>query len=174
MMFYLILLMTLLPMAELVVIVQYNSMMSALAGPFPGLVLTILTVLGMGVIGAALARHQGLKTLAAIQDALSRGQMPTDELIDGAIILAGALMLLTPGFISDIVGVLFLLPPTRALLRAYVRSWIKQQYAQGRVFVRASGTAWFSSHGFTMPGNMPGNIRRINPDPPAGDPPQNP
>lgn len=171
MLFYLILLMTLLPMAELIVLLQFHAVLSALTGPGMGLVLTVLTVIGAGVAGAALVRHQGLKTLAAIQESLARGQVPTDELIDGVFIMAGGLMLLTPGFLSDLVGLTFLLPPTRALYRAYARRWIKQQFDQGRVFVRASGSAWFSSGGFSSGGfGFPGNVRRINPDPPGNDP----
>lgn len=160
MMFYLVLLMTLMPLAELIVLLQFHTVMSAVAGPGLGIVFTIATVLGAGVVGAALARQQGMKTLAAVQESLSRGQMPTDGLIDGALILAGGLMLLTPGFISDLIGLSLLFPVTRVLYRTYVRSWVKKQFDQGRVFVKASGTAWFSSQGF----NFPPNIKRINPD----------
>lgn len=167
MLYYLIALFTIMPVAELIVILQFNAAISALTGPLLGVLFTVVTVLGMGVLGAYLARQQGMKTLAAIQDSLSRGEMPTDSLIDGAIILAGGIMLLTPGFISDIIGVCFLLPPTRMMVRAYVRSWIKKQFEQGRVFVKVSGSAWFSAQGF----NFGHPIKRVNPDPPPAVPP---
>lgn len=160
MVFYLFLLFAVVPLAELVVLLQFHGALSALTGPGFGLVLTVLSVVGVGVIGAALARQQGLKTLAAIQESLARSEIPTDSLVDGALIMLGGVLLLTPGFLSDIVGITFLLPPTRALYRAYAKRWMQQQLASGRVFVRATGTAWFSSTGFSFPPN----IRRIDPE----------
>ena len=170
MVYYLIILFTLLPIAELVVILQFNNALSALTNPIIGTILTVITVLGTGVLGAWLAKQQGLKTLAAIQESLARGQMPTDELIDGAIIIAGGVMLLAPGFISDVVGIFFLAPPTRLITRAWLKRWFKRQFDQGRIFVRASGTAWFSAQGF----GFPPSIKRINPDPPSEPPPPQP
>lgn len=167
MLYYLIALFTIMPVAELIVILQVNAAISVFTGPWLSIVCTIATVLGMGVLGAFLARQQGMKVLADIQESLSRGQMPTDSLIDGAIILAGGIMLLTPGFISDVIGVCFLLPPTRAMVRAYARSWIKKQFEQGKVFVKFSGSAWFSAQGF----NLGHPIKRVNPEPPPAVPP---
>ena len=69
------------------------------------------------LLGAALLRHEGRRAWRAFRLALSERRVPAREVADGAMILVGGTLLLTPGFLSDLVGVLFLLPPTRALLR---------------------------------------------------------
>jgi len=69
------------------------------------------------VLGAALVRHHGRQTWRAFRRALDEKRMPAREVADGALVLVGGTLLLTPGFLSDVVGVLFLLPPTRALVR---------------------------------------------------------
>ena len=76
------------------------------AGEIIGLGPTIALVLLTGVAGAYLARTQGSETVRKIQLALERGEMPTEELLDGAMILAGGLTLLTPGFCTDLAGIL--------------------------------------------------------------------
>ena len=69
------------------------------------------------LLGAALLRHEGRRAWRAFRLALSERRLPAREVADGAMVLVGGTLLLTPGFLSDLVGVLFLLPPTRALLR---------------------------------------------------------
>jgi UPF0716 protein FxsA len=68
------------------------------------------------VIGAALARHQGLATLRRLQATLDRGEPPAIELLEGVLLLAGALLLLTPGFFTDALGFACLIPPVRQAL----------------------------------------------------------
>jgi UPF0716 protein FxsA len=81
-------------------------------GAFP----TVLLVVGTAVAGAALARHQGLATLQRLQASLARGEAPAMELLEGVLLLIGALLLLTPGFFTDLVGFACLLPFTRRAL----------------------------------------------------------
>jgi UPF0716 protein FxsA len=78
-------------------------------GIFPTLALCVLTAL----IGSVLVRHQGLRTMARLQDELNAGRMPTMELAEGAAILAGGLLLITPGFFTDTLGFILLVPGSR-------------------------------------------------------------
>jgi UPF0716 protein FxsA len=97
------------PLVELYVIVQ--------VGQAIGVLDTIGVMIVVSVVGAWLARHEGFWVLRRIRDQLEVGRVPTDELVDGALVLAAGLLLVTPGFVSDVVGVVALFPPTRAVLR---------------------------------------------------------
>lgn len=92
---------------------------------FPTLACVILT----GVVGAAIAKRQGLSTIARIQHELAEGRMPTSQLGEGILILLAAAVLITPGFITDTFGLLLLVPPVRRLflkaLTAYFASRIQ-------------------------------------------------
>jgi UPF0716 protein FxsA len=119
------------PLAELYVIVQVADGI--------GLIETILLLIGVSLAGAWLLKQQGLHTWARLQDSLARGKMPHRELVDGVLIVVGGALLLTPGFLTDAVGLLFLFPPTRAGLkkaagRLFAR-WARNRVAPGlRIF----------------------------------------
>lgn len=117
----LFLLFALVPVIELYLLVQVGGEIGVLP--------TIALVLFTGVAGAWLARTQGLEVLARIQLDLSRGVMPTDSLLDGACILIAGVLLLTPGFITDIFGLLLLLPMSRVVLRRYFSRHMVTQFA---------------------------------------------
>jgi UPF0716 protein FxsA len=87
-----------------------------LVGGWIGALPTVLLVILTAAVGAALARHQGLATLQRLQMTLARGELPAVELFEGVILLVGALLLLTPGFITDLVGFFCLFPATRRAL----------------------------------------------------------
>ena len=99
----------LLPIAELYVIIQ--------VGQAIGLIPTLAILILDGFVGAALARSQGRAAWERFNRAVAEGRMPARETADGAMIILGGALLLTPGFITDVVGICLLLPPTRALLR---------------------------------------------------------
>lgn len=82
---------------------------------------TIALMILVSMVGAWLARHEGFIVVQRIRQQLEAGVMPGNELIDGALVLAGALLLLTPGFVTDALGIVALFPPTRAVLRTIVR-----------------------------------------------------
>lgn len=90
-------------------------------GRHVGVVETIALVLLTGALGAWLARQQGLRTLTQIRQSMNAGQMPTDALIDGLMILIAGAVLLTPGLLTDLAGFFLLLPAGRALIRRGVR-----------------------------------------------------
>lgn len=105
---WLILLFVLLPLLDLVLLIKVGSAIGALP--------TIALAIGTGILGAALARRQGLGTLVKINNELAAGRMPTTELAEGLLILLAAAVLICPGFITDGLGLVLLVPPARRLL----------------------------------------------------------
>jgi UPF0716 protein FxsA len=87
-----------------------------------GLLETIALVVITGIIGATLARAQGLMVMQQIQRELAQGQMPAPRLIDGILILVAGALLITPGLLTDTVGFLLLVPAFRKVVRAWLRS----------------------------------------------------
>ncbi len=96
-------------------------------GPWPTILLIILT----GVLGAWLAKRQGLETIKRVQEQMQYGQMPGDAIIDGLCILVGGVVLLTPGFITDAIGFLLLLPPTRNRIKPWIGRMIERIIRKG-------------------------------------------
>lgn len=119
----LLLLMLLVPIAELWVIVQ-------VAGQI-GVLNTIGVLILISIGGAWLLKREGMAAWRRVQGSLAAGRMPTSEVTDGALILLGGALLLTPGFLTDLVGVVMLLPPSRAVLRRGLRRsagrWIERR-----------------------------------------------
>ena len=116
-----------LPVAELYVIVQ-------VAGQI-GFWNTLGIMILVAVLGSWLIRHEGMKTWMRFNQQIADGQIPTREIADGVcLILAGALMV-TPGFLTDVVGLLLIFPPTRALLRGFIVRRAQRRHAEGRVRV---------------------------------------
>jgi UPF0716 protein FxsA len=109
---WLVLLFIVIPILELAVIIQ--------VGEAIGVWWTIALLLADSFLGAWLLRHQGGAAWRRFNAAISEGRVPAREVIDGVLIIFGGALLITPGFISDIFGVLFLLPPTRALIRKWL------------------------------------------------------
>ena len=93
---------------------------------------TIGLLVAVSVVGAWLVRRSGLGVLRQIRERLARGEIPAKELVDGLLILVGGLLMLTPGFLTDALGLLLLLPPTRLALRALlVRRFSKRLRVAG-------------------------------------------
>jgi len=105
----LVLLFVLVPIAELAIIIQ--------VGQEIGVWWTIAILIADSLIGSALMRSQGRATWRRFNDAMRTGRVPAAEVLDGGLVIFGGACLLTPGFITDIFGLLLLLPPTRAVLR---------------------------------------------------------
>ena len=106
------------------------------AAEYIGLWPTVLLVIATGAAGAYLAKSQGIEILQKIQAATNQGELPAQELIDGVFILAGGLVLLTPGFLTDLVGFIFLVPWSRAPLKRYLVSWFRNKIDQGEFQIR--------------------------------------
>ncbi|MBY0085536.1 membrane protein FxsA [Brevibacillus sp. M2.1A] len=94
---------------------------------------TVMLVILTGILGAWLAKQQGMQVFRMVQHQLSRGQMPTDSLIDGVLILIGGILLLLPGFVTDVIGLVFLIPYTRMIIRHLLKRWLWNLISSGRV-----------------------------------------
>jgi UPF0716 protein FxsA len=124
--FLLVALFILVPIAELAVIIQ--------VGQAIGVWWTILLLIADSVLGSLLMRSQGRAAWRRFNEAVQAQRVPGREVADGVLVIFGGALLLTPGFLSDIVGLLFLLPPTRALIR---RVFLRQ--AMKRITVSMAG-----------------------------------
>jgi UPF0716 protein FxsA len=92
---------------------------------------TFFILLIMGLAGAYLARAEGRKVWGEAQRQMQAGQIPGQSLLDGLCVLAGGLLLLMPGFISDILGVTLLIPATRSFYRQLMLHWIEKRIRNG-------------------------------------------
>jgi UPF0716 protein FxsA len=105
----LVLLFIAVPLAELAVIIQ--------VGEAIGVWWTIALLLADSILGSWLMRHQGRSAWRRFNLAVQEARVPTREVLDGALVIFGGALLLTPGFITDVFGLVLLIPPTRALVR---------------------------------------------------------
>ena len=109
---------TLIPVIELYLLIK----LGALIGLFNTLLLVILT----GVSGAYLARLQGLETMLKVRERLQQGETPAEEMLDAMIIFIAGIVLLTPGLLTDITGLLLLFPATRLRFKIWLRQKLYQ------------------------------------------------
>ena len=119
-----ILLFTLLPAIELAILIKVGSHIGAIN--------TMMIIIITGVTGAYLARFQGFLVLNKIQTSLNQGIMPSSELMDGLMILVGGILLLTPGFVTDILGIFLLIPLTRSLIKYLLRNKFESMLKNGQ------------------------------------------
>ena len=126
------------PLAEIFVLIQVGQVI----GPW----WTILLLVADSLLGSWLIKREGGRAWAALRTALDTGRMPARELADGALILVGGTLMLSPGFVTDAVGIVLILPITRPLARAALTRLIAR---------RLAGAG----------GGLPGNARRPGPRP---------
>lgn len=129
----------LVPILEIYVIVQVGQVI----GAWP----TVALLLFESLLGAWIIKYEGRKAWAALQQALATGRMPGRELADGALVLVGGTLLLTPGFLTDIVGFFFVLPFTRPLARRLLGWYVARRFVlltseAGRGGGGPQGPAW--------------------------------
>ena len=101
------------PIIELAVLIQ--------VGEVVGLGPTLLLVVLVSMVGAWLVRREGARAWRRFREALQRARVPTTEVVDGALVLFAGALLLTPGFVTDVLGLLLLAPPTRAIASGALR-----------------------------------------------------
>jgi UPF0716 protein FxsA len=143
----LVLIFIVVPIAELYVIIQVGNAI--------GLVPTLFLLLADALLGSLLLRHQGRAAWIRFNRALAEGRVPHREVFDGVLIIFGGALLITPGFLTDILGLILLIPPTRALIRAMSARIVRRRLALG-------ATVW----SFGTPRRPPGP--RPAPDGPSG------
>lgn len=121
-----------LPIAELYVILQVGD---AIGAP-----LTILLLVLDSLLGSLLLRSQGRTVWRQFNEVMAQGRVPHRELFDGIAVIFGGAFLITPGFLTDIIGLVLLIPPTRALLRRFATGWLSKRFGLSAV-VGAAGVA---------------------------------
>jgi len=132
----LVLLFTLVPLAELALLI--------LIGDRIGVLPTIAIVVVTGATGAWLAKHEGLRVWRQWQECLAQGRTPDEGIIGGLLVLVGGILLLTPGVLTDLAGILLLVPQTRRLVADRVRRAIQKRIESGRIrMVHVSGPTGF-------------------------------
>ena len=125
--FRLLALFIVLPAVELALLVQVDK----LIGFWP----TIGLILATGFIGSLLARREGLSVWRRLNQRMAEGALPGKELLDGVIILLAGALLITPGVLTDVIGFMGLLPPTRALIRKIALKRIDRAVKRGSISV---------------------------------------
>ena len=115
----LVLLFIVVPIAELAVIIQVGEQI--------GVAWTVAILIADSILGAFLMRAQGRAAWRRFNEALQAGRVPAREVLDGALVMFGGLLLLTPGFITDFLGLVLLIPPMRAVVRAVLAKRLLQR-----------------------------------------------
>ncbi|MHA6492668.1 FxsA family protein [Pseudomonas borbori] len=147
-----LLLLLLFPVVELAVLIQVGSAIGVLP--------TLLLVIGTAVLGSILLRVAGVATAWRARERLSRGELPEQEMLEGLLIAVGGGLLLLPGFISDIVGALCLIPFTRRMLVAKLRQRAQEQALRQRAFRDDLTAASQARPGASRPNVLEGEYER--------------
>ncbi len=121
---------TLIPFCEIYLLIKIGNYLGAFN--------TILIVIVTGFLGAYLAKLQGIKTMMRVRESLNRGEVPAEEMLDALLIFVAGIVLLTPGFITDVAGIGILVPNTRSWFKRWLRKkfdqWISENKSDVIVF----------------------------------------
>ncbi|HEX2096260.1 MAG TPA: FxsA family protein [Solirubrobacterales bacterium] len=146
----------LVPLAELYVILK--------VGDAIGILPTILLLVADSLVGSMLLRSQGRAVWRRFNEALGAGRVPHREVFDGVAVIFGGAFLLTPGFLTDIVGLLLLIPPTRAVLRRFAARRLGKRFGLGAV----AGAAGRARRSRAAKNTVEGTARERPDEPPRG------
>ena len=162
----LVLLLLVVPLVEIYLLVQVGQVIGALP--------TIALLVVMSVLGAWLLRREGARTWTAFRSALSAGRVPAREVADGALVVLGGALLLTPGFATDVVGLAFVLPVSRSFFRRLLTGVVARRLGVPGV-VGGMAAEHLRTRRRTRPGEVvEGEVveqRNADGPPPAGDGP---
>ncbi|HET8537354.1 MAG TPA: FxsA family protein [Solirubrobacteraceae bacterium] len=150
----LILLFIVVPIAEIYVIIQVGQAIGALW--------TIALLIADSILGSMLMRSQGRAAWRRFNAAIASGRPPAREVFDGALVIFGGAFLLAPGFITDVLGLSLLLPPTRALYRRFIVTSVLGRTPAGRAAMYASRAA----RRRRPPSDVEGTAHEVPSDPP--------
>jgi UPF0716 protein FxsA len=123
---------TLVPFIEIYLLIKIGGQIGAFK--------TILVVILTGLLGASLARLEGIKTMTKVRDSLNRGDLPAEEMLDAMLIFVAGVVLLTPGFITDLTGLALLVPKARYWFKRWLRKkfdeWLDKTNGRGGMSIR--------------------------------------
>ena len=128
MLFRLFLLFLIVPVIEIYLLIKVGS----LIGGIP----TVAILLLISFLGAYLVRSQGFRIITQVREELARGRLPAAQLLDGALVLVGGILLMTPGFFTDFLGIFFLIPATRRLIKLWIGLWLQARLSRGGIVTR--------------------------------------
>jgi UPF0716 protein FxsA len=124
---YILLLLIIIPACEIGVLLFFGNLIGVWA--------TIAIIILTGILGAYLAKRQGLETIRRAQMDMQYGRVPGEAIMDGVCILVGGVLLLTPGFITDATGFLMLFPQTRVLFKGLLKKGLKKWFDNGNITI---------------------------------------
>lgn len=119
------------PIIELAIIIQ--------VGQVVGVGWTLVALIAMSLIGAALVKSEGLRAWRRVREALAEARMPAEEVVDGALVLLGGALMLTPGFLTDGLGLLLVVPTTRGMLNRTIRGRVRSTFGLSTRRTRGPG-----------------------------------
>jgi UPF0716 protein FxsA len=125
----LFILFTLVPLLELYLLIKVGSHLGA--------EFTIVLIVLTGGVGALMARWQGFQAIVQIRERLREGVLPADELLAGGLIVVGGLLLVTPGLLTDAVGLALLIPFVRSRVMVWIKDFLRRKIQEGRVHIVA-------------------------------------
>jgi UPF0716 protein FxsA len=132
MFFKLFLAFTLIPFVEIYLLIKIGAQVGAFN--------TILIVIVTGLLGASLARLEGIKTMTKVRESLNRGELPAEEMLDAMLIFTAGVVLLTPGFLTDLAGLTLLVPKARYWFKRWLRKkfdeWLARSSGKGGTSIR--------------------------------------
>jgi UPF0716 protein FxsA len=131
----LVLLFTIIPAIEIYLLINIGGALGA--------VNTLIIVITTGIVGATLAKSQGLAIINKIQKDIGAGQLPADQIIHGLLVFGGGLLLLTPGFLTDILGLSMVFPGTRHLIVIFAKSALDKGIKNGNIHFTTFGQNGF-------------------------------
>ena len=155
-----------LPAVELALLIEIGQRI----GTFETLALIVVT----GILGAAMARSQGLRVLAEVQTRIARGEMPADSLIDGLMILVASALLVTPGVLTDLFGFLCLLPAFRSLVKREAIRRFEKAVREQRIRVKVHPATGFGPNGPTQGPGASRHVIDVTPPGQGGTPRRDP
>ncbi len=122
---------TIVPLIELALLVALGDAM--------GLKATLALVMTTGIAGAYLAKHEGLRVLRSWQDSIATGAIPTDGIMNGALVLVGGVLLITPGILTDALGISLLVAPSRRAIASIIKVYLLKMIESGEIQVGMLG-----------------------------------
>ncbi|MFB6087708.1 MAG: FxsA family protein [Haloarculaceae archaeon] len=135
-------------LAALLLVPLFDALFLVLVATWIGAPLTVLIVVLTGLVGMLLVRAEGRHTLAKIQRKLATGEVPTDELLDGALLLVAGAFMLTPGLVTDFLGLVLIVPVTRWPIRKLIRERVVVSYVDEKTGGFASGNVYVGGFPF--------------------------
>lgn len=125
MFFRLFLIFTIIPVIELYLLIKIGSVIGALP--------TVSVILFTGALGAYMAKREGLQVIYELQATVNQGRIPGSQILHGILILVGAIALVTPGFLTDIIGFTLIFPTTRRFYLQFLLKFIAYKVSQGQL-----------------------------------------